>query len=95
MAAPLRKPPTHTAWAFRRLGKKPHMGYWLEVGTGRKNEDGTFDSFMDRTPIGGFNGHVSHRPIGSPPPSVPQAKPQRPGEEGDDAGDEDDGDTEA
>jgi hypothetical protein len=95
MAAPLRKPPTHTAWAFRRLGKKPHMGYWLEVGTGRRNEDGTFDSFMDRTPIGGFNGHVSHRPIGSPPPSVPQAKPQRPGEEGDDAGDEDDGDTEA
>ena len=61
------------------------MGYWLEVGTGRKNDDGTFDTFMDRTPIGGFNGHVAHRPIGSPPPSLPQAtKPERPGERDDD-----------
>jgi hypothetical protein len=84
MAPSLRKSPTHTAWAFRRLGRKPHMGYWVEVGTGRKNEDGTFDSFMDRTPINGFNGHVAHRLIGSPPPSTPEMKPERPDESGDD-----------
>jgi hypothetical protein len=85
------KPPTHTAYAFRRMGKKPHQGRWLEVGTGRQNDDGTFDTFMDRTPLGGFNGHVSLRPIGSAPPSLPQAKPQRPDDDDDSADDHADG----
>jgi hypothetical protein len=64
------------------------MGYWVEIGTGRLNADGTFDTFMDRTPIGGFNGHAAHRLIGSPPPGLPQAKPERPGESDDEADDE-------
>lgn len=80
------KPPTHTAYAFRRMGKKPHQGRWLEVGTGRLDKDGKFHTFMDRTPIGGFNGYVFLAPIGSGPPAVEQ-QPHRPDNEDDNAGD--------
>ena len=80
---PLRKPATHEAWAFRRLGRKPHQGYWVEIGSFRKNDDGTYDAFLDRTPIGGFGGHVAFRLIGSGPPSQPKASPHRPGQNND------------
>jgi hypothetical protein len=82
------KPPTHVAYAFRRMGKKPHQGKWLIVGTGRDNKDGTFDTFMDLTPIGGFNGHVRMILNGSPPPAAGH-KPQRPDGTEDDSGGED------
>src|SRR5690349_7758093 len=49
---------------------------WLHVGTGRLNEDGTFDSMLDRMPIGGFSGHIHFLPIGMKPP---EPAPQRPG----------------
>jgi hypothetical protein len=72
------KTPTHVAWAFRRQGKKPYQGRWLEVGTGRLDKDGKFHTFMDRTPIGGFNGYVLLTPVDSGPPT---AEPQRPGDD--------------
>jgi hypothetical protein len=84
------KPPTHTAYAFRRMGKKPHQGRWLEVGTGRLDADGKFHTFMDRTPTGGFNGYVFLSPIGSGPPATEQ-KPQRPDGDDDSADDHADG----
>jgi hypothetical protein len=68
------KAPTHTAFAFRREGKK--FGRWLEVGTGRVDKDGLVHVFLDRTPIGGFTGYVRLSPIGVAPP-LPE--PQRPG----------------
>jgi hypothetical protein len=87
---PLRKPATHDAWAWRRLGRKPQHGYWLEIGLGRENGDGSFESFLDRTPIGGFDGHVVFRPRGSGQPPPPDLKPQRPGEKADDGGEDSD-----
>ena len=72
------KAPTHTAFAFKREGKK--FGRWLEVGTARTETAGIIKVFLDRTPIGGFTGAVLLSPIGVRPP---QPEPQRPGD-GDD-----------
>jgi hypothetical protein len=66
-------PPTHTAFAMKRLGRK--FVRWLEVGTGRQNPDGSFQAFIDRTPIGGWTGAVYFAPIGSKPPEPPQDRP--------------------
>jgi hypothetical protein len=77
------KAPTHTAFALKREGKK--YGRWLEVGTARQDSTGVIHVFLDRTPVGGFNGYAYLAPIGAQLP-VPQPQPQRPGEEGD-AGD--------
>jgi len=76
------KAPTHTAFALRRQGKR--YGKWLEIGTARQDGDGVFHAFLDRTPIGGFNGYVYFVPIGAEPPLF---EPERPGEppEGEDA----------
>ena len=75
------KAPTHTAFALKREGKK--HGRWLETGTARQEETGVIHLFLDRTPIGGFNGYVYLAPIGTQPP---QPEPERPGapSEGDD-----------
>ena len=70
------KDPTHTAFAIKREGKK-HTRY-LEVGTGRQDSDGTFHAFLDRLPIGGFNGYIHFVPKGTEPP---QPEPTRPGED--------------
>jgi hypothetical protein len=67
------KAPTHTAFAFRREGKK--FGRWLEIGVARVEENGIIKVFLDRLPIGGFTGGVLLSPQGEPPP-LPQ--PQRP-----------------
>jgi hypothetical protein len=69
MADAPKKKPTHTAYAMKRLGRK--FVRWLEVGTGRHNQDGSFQAFLDRTPIGGWTGAVYFAPIGSPPPEPP------------------------
>lgn len=70
--------PTHTAFALRKEGKR--YGKWLEIGTARQDSSGVIHLFLDRTPIGGFNGYAYLSPIGVKPP-YPQ--PERPGSEED------------
>jgi len=67
------KTPTHTAFALKREGKK--YGRWLEIGTARHEPTGIIHLFLDRTPIGGFNGYAYLAPIGTQPP-LPE--PERP-----------------
>jgi hypothetical protein len=71
------KPRTHTAYSMQRIGKK--YGPWLEIGSGRIDEDGVH-VFLDRMTIG-WTGYVRLVPRGEPPP-MPQ--PQRPAGAGDD-----------
>ncbi len=59
---------THVAYSKKWLIKKQFI--WLEIGKGRQDRDGTFQSFLDRPPIDGFNGYVYFAPIGAPPPEV-------------------------
>jgi hypothetical protein len=73
--------PTHTAFAFKREGRK--FGRWLEIGVARAEEDGQIRVFLDRLPIGGFTGGVLLSPIGTVP-EVPPPPPRRPGENDDD-----------
>ena len=75
------KAPTHTAWAFKREGKK--FGRWLEIGVARVEDNGIVKVFLDRLPIGGFTGGVMLAPIGTEPP-LPQPPPRRPGDVEDD-----------
>jgi hypothetical protein len=56
---------THTAFALKREGKK--FGRWLEIGGARTEQDGSIRVFLDRTPIGGFNGYVYLCPVGTEP----------------------------
>jgi len=69
--------PTHTAFAFKREGRK--FGRWLEIGVARAEPDGAIRVFLDRLPIGGFTGGVLLSPIGTVPP-VPEPPPRRPGQ---------------
>lgn len=47
---------THRAYAAKREG---HQARWLEIGTATVHADGKgFDVYLDRLPVGGFNGHV-------------------------------------
>ncbi|MGE4046254.1 MAG: hypothetical protein AB7F35_15465 [Acetobacteraceae bacterium] len=79
MAETDNKAPTHTAYAFRREGKK--FGRLLECGTGRLDRDQNIvHVFMNRLPIGAWSGYVVLSPIGAPPPT---AQPQRPGDKDD------------
>lgn len=54
--------PTHTAYAYRREGRK--SGRWLEIGVARAEagENGIVRVFLDRLPIGGFSGGVMLTP---------------------------------
>lgn len=72
--------PTHTAFAFKREGRK--FGRWLEIGVARAEEDGQVRVFLDRLPIGGFTGGVLLSPIGTVPEVPPP--PRRPGDNDDD-----------
>ena len=74
------KAPTHTAFALKREGKK--HGRWLEIGTARQDDTGIIHVFLDRTPIGGFNGYAYLAPFGATPPD-PEPQPQRPEAEDD------------
>jgi hypothetical protein len=69
------KAPTHTAFALKREGKR--YGRWLEIGTARQESTGVIHLFLDRTPIGGFNGYAYLAPLGSQPPL---SGPERPGQ---------------
>jgi hypothetical protein len=71
--------PTHTAFAMKRENKR--QSRWLEIGNGRQDSTGVIHVFLDRTPIGGFNGYVYMAPIGTEPPA---AEPERPGRSSDD-----------
>jgi hypothetical protein len=71
------KPPTHKAYAYRREGRRMRFGRWLEIGTGRDDEDGAVHVFLDRMPIGGFTGYVYLAPIGTKPP-ITEPHPERP-----------------
>jgi hypothetical protein len=75
------KTPTHTAYAFRREGKK--HGRWLEIGTARAESAGLIRVFLDRLPIGGFTGGVMLSPIGQTP-VLPEPEPTRPGDSDED-----------
>ena len=69
------KEPTHTAYAFRREGKK--FGRLLECGTGRIDQTRNLvHVFMNRMPLGNWSGYVVLSPIGEP---APTPHPQRPG----------------
>jgi hypothetical protein len=72
------KAPTHIAYTKKWLSKKQFI--WLEIGKGRLDPDGTFQSFLDRLPIGGFNGYVYFAQIGAPPPELDDvpSEPARP-----------------
>lgn len=70
--------PTHTAYGFRREGRK--SGRWLEIGYARADSTtGNIKVFLDRLPIGGFTGGVLLTPAGQEPPPA-EAAPQRPGQ---------------
>jgi hypothetical protein len=43
-------PPTHTAFAFKREGRR--FGRWLEIGVARAEAGGSIRVFLDRLPIG-------------------------------------------
>jgi len=62
--------PTHTAFALRKEGKR--HGTWLEIGTARQADNGIIHVFLNRTPIGGFNGYVYLSPHGVPPDPQPE-----------------------
>jgi hypothetical protein len=70
------KAPTHTAYALKREGKR--YGKWLEIGNARQDSAGVIHVYLDRTPIGGFNGYAYLAPIGAQPP-LPE--PERPGQD--------------
>ena len=76
------KTPTHTAFALKREGKR--HGRWLEIGTARQDSTGVIHAFLDRTPIGGFNGYVSFAPIGTAPPLPEPERPAHPSAEEED-----------
>jgi hypothetical protein len=63
------------AFALRREGKK--HGRWIDIGTARLESNGVIHAFLDRLPIGGFNGYVHFAPIGTQPPE-PEPNPKRP-----------------
>ena len=69
------KPPTHTAFALKREGKR--YGRWLEIGRARQESTGVIHLFLDRIPVGGFNGYAYLAPIGAQPPPPEPERPHR------------------
>jgi hypothetical protein len=69
MTVAAKPPPTHTALAYKREGRR--LGRWLEVGVARAEPDGAIRVYLDRTPIGGFTGYVHLTPGVRPPPEPP------------------------
>jgi hypothetical protein len=72
-----RPPFTHTAFIWKREGKRPHQGRWLECGVGRLEADGNIFCYLDRLPTGGFTGRV-HMVKRGQEPAPPE--PERPGD---------------
>jgi hypothetical protein len=67
------KAPTHIAFARQRVDKR--HGQWLEIGCARLESDGAINLVLNRTPFGGFNGHIYLSPVGTEPPGP---EPRRP-----------------
>jgi hypothetical protein len=88
MAEPPKKKHTHTAWVFKREGRRPNQGRWFECGVATQHEDGRMFSLINLLPVGGFNGRLVFVPVGEPPPAV-EPEPQRPGGVDDEAEDQD------
>ena len=81
----IKKTHTHTAYSYRRTGKRD--GRLLECGTGRIDHDRNIAHVvLDRTPLSGFTGYIVLSPHGVKP-EPPLLPPQRPGSS-DDAEDE-------
>ena len=70
-------PPTHTAFAFKREGRR--FGRWLEIGVARAEAGGSIRVFLDRLRIGGCSGGVLLSPVGTVP-AMPAPPPRRPGQ---------------
>lgn len=85
------KPPARTAYVFKQEGKRPRQGRWLECGIGRLETDGSINIYLDRVPVRGFSGIVHCPPVDGEPP---ETEPQRPGDEGDEAGADSNGEKE-
>jgi hypothetical protein len=73
------KASTHSALTRKRLGKRHFT--WLEIGKGRLDGDGKFHGFLDRLPIGGFDGYVYFVPIGQEPPEPEPEQPRQTSED--------------
>jgi hypothetical protein len=75
-----KKPLTHTAYAFKREGRR--TGRWVECGSARIESGGVpgHHVYLDRTPIGGYTGHIYLLPIGVKPDDPPP-QPVRPAEQ--------------
>jgi hypothetical protein len=73
------------------MRKGRRVGRWIDEGVARVEPDGSVNVYLHSLPIGGFSGHIHLTKIGTSPPDVMPAKPQRPGETGDP--DDDDAET--
>jgi hypothetical protein len=74
-------PATHIAYALKRETRTTSR--WLEIGVANIESDGKNGAhhlYVDRLPVGGFDGKIVIHPIGSTPPA-PQPVPERPGED--------------
>ena len=73
-----RPPHTHIAYAVKR--ESGTTVRWLEIGIARIAGDGsgTHEVYIDRQPIGGFNGRIHLSPVGVIPQN-PATRPARPG----------------
>jgi hypothetical protein len=82
------KPPLRPVYIFKREGKRPNQGRWLECGGGRIEADGSVQFFLDRIPVGGWSGHVMlPNEAGKLPETID--RPTRPGaNDGEDEADE-------
>jgi hypothetical protein len=68
---------THRAYASKREG---HIFRWVEIGVASVHSDGKgFEVYLDRLPVGGFDGHVlvranDARPEDMESPSMPSSE---------------------
>ena len=72
------KPHTHVAWVKRYDAGR--FQEWLEVGRGRltdSSEPVGFEGFLNRMPLGGWNGYVQFLLMGVQPKD-PEPTPKRP-----------------
>lgn len=70
-----KKPLTHTAYAMKREGRTVFR--WLEIGAARIEDEGRghHQIYIDRLPVGGFNGRIHLSPIGVKPPDPAPERP--------------------
>jgi len=67
------KAPTHRAYATKREGQNVR---WLEIGVATMHSDGNgCDIYLDRLPVGGFNGHILVRATDERPQQLPSEHP--------------------